>query len=185
MGFAAGCGQNGVTEDGPENEKARREGVKEMRKNQIGFSLIELLIVVAIILIIAAIAVPSLLSAKAAANEASAVAALRTLTSACETYSNTYAQGYPAALSNLGPSAAPDPSAADLVDVLLASGYKSGYNFVLVGGSPDANGNLLSYTVSANPASSSTGNRYFYMDQSGVITWSATGPATNTDTPLQ
>jgi prepilin-type N-terminal cleavage/methylation domain-containing protein len=156
-----------------------------MQKKQKGFSLIELMIVVGIILIIAAIAVPSLLSAKVAANESSAVAALRTLTTACETYSNTYARGYPPALANLGPSAAPDATAADLVDAGLASGYKSGYNFVLAGGSPDANGNLLTYTINANPASSSSGNRYFYLDQSGVITWSTTGPATSNDTPLQ
>jgi len=155
-----------------------------MRKNQKGFSLIELMIVVGIILIIAAIAVPSLLSAKVAANETSAVASLRTLTAACETYSNMY-QTYPPAISNLGPSAVPDPTAAGLIDEVLASGYKSGYNIVLVGGSPDANGNLLTYTINANPASTSSGNRYFYMDQSGVITWSATGPATSMDTPLQ
>ena len=155
-----------------------------MRKTQKGFSLIELLIVVGIILIIAAIAEPKLLSAKVAAKETSAVSSLRTMTAACETYANTYG-GFPPALSNLGPSAAPDPTAADLVDAGLASGYKSGYNFTLAGGSPDGNGNLMTYTINANPASSSTGNRYFYVDQAGVITWSVTGPATNMDTPLQ
>lgn len=156
-----------------------------MRKNQKGFSLIELLIVVAIILVLAAIAVPNLMSARAAANESSAVGSLRILITANETYNTTYTQGYPAALANLGPSASPDPTAADLVDENLAGGLKSGYNLVYAPGSPDGNGFFMSYTLNANPVSSSMGNRYFYTDQAGVITYSFTGPATSTDTPIQ
>ena len=75
-----------------------------MKNKQKGFSLIELLIVVAIILIIAAIAIPNLLRSKMAANEASAVGSMRTLNTAAVTYSTTYG-GYPAGLSNLAPAA--------------------------------------------------------------------------------
>jgi type IV pilus assembly protein PilA len=100
-------------------------------KKQKGFSLIELLIVVAIILIIAAIAIPNLMRSKMAANEASAVASVRTLNTASATYSSTYGIGFPAGLANLGPAAAATAAAADLIDNVLSTGAKSGYTFVL------------------------------------------------------
>src|SRR5437667_222132 len=106
--------------------------VSQMRKNQKGFSLIELLIVVAIILIIAAIAIPNLLRSKMAANEASAVGSLRSLNTACITYSTTYGS-YPAGLSNLGPGSPATSTTADLIDSVLASGTKSGYSFAYAG----------------------------------------------------
>src|SRR5438132_12850410 len=89
-----------------------------MRNRQKGFSLIELLIVVAIILIIAAIAIPNLLRSKIAANQASAVGSLRTLNTACIAYSTSYGT-FPGALSNLGPigsSGTASSTSADLID---------------------------------------------------------------------
>src|SRR5208283_2771499 len=98
-----------------------------MQKNK-GFSLIELLIVVAIILIIAAIAIPNLLRSRIAANEASATASLRTLNTAEVTYASTYNSGFTSTLNQLETPAAgvqPSWSAADLVDPIL-SGVQSG-----------------------------------------------------------
>jgi prepilin-type N-terminal cleavage/methylation domain-containing protein len=155
-----------------------------MRKHQKGFSLIELLIVVAIILIIAALAVPQLLSARAAANEAAAVGAVRALDQACVTYIDAYNIGYPAALANLGPAATPSAAAADLIDQNLANGLKSGYNFLYAPGAADGNGYISTFTVNANPASSSNGVRYFYLDQNEVITYAYGTSASSTDQPL-
>ena len=143
-----------------------------MRNKQKGFSLIELLIVVAIILIIAAIAIPNLLRSKMAANEASAVGSMRTLNTASVTFSNSYG-GYPPSLGALGPIAAGATASsglADLIDSVLSSGIKSGYSFTWTPGATDANGNYLGYSVTAQPTSpGTTGQRYFYTDQSGVI----------------
>jgi len=156
-----------------------------MRTNkQKGFSLIELLIVVAIILIIAAIAIPNLLRSRMAANEASAVGSLRTLNTAAVTYSTTYGIGYPgtgtAGLAKLGPAATASSTTADLVDSVLAAGTKSGYTFTYA--SPVAN---VGYTVNASPTSpNQSGVNYFYTDAFGVIRKNATQAASVGDSPL-
>ena len=152
-----------------------------MRNKQKGFSLIELLIVVAIILIIAAIAIPNLLRSKIAANEASAVGSMRTINTTATQYSTTYG-GYPNALSNLGGpagSTTATSSSAELIDAVLAGGTKSGYSFAYTAGATDSNGNVLQYTMTAVPTSSGvTGQRTFFTDQSGVIRADATGSGT-------
>jgi prepilin-type N-terminal cleavage/methylation domain-containing protein len=149
-----------------------------------GFSLIELLIVVAIILIIAAIAIPNLLRSKMAANEASAVGSLRTLNTACISYFSTYGIGFPAALTNLAPAAAATSTAADLIDGVLSTGGKSGYTFTYTGGTA-VGGVIPTYGVNADPnVRDQTGTRSFFTDQSGVIRQNVGGPADATGTPI-
>jgi type IV pilus assembly protein PilA len=155
-----------------------------MRNRRKGFSLIELLIVVAIILILAAIAIPNLLRSKISANEASAVESLRTLNTVCVIYSTAYG-GYPSALSNLGPATPATATSADLIDSVLASGSKSGYSFIYSVGASDSSGGVLSYSVTAVPISTgTTGQRSFFTDQTGVIRTNPIGTATAASSPI-
>ena len=139
-------------------------------KKQKGFSLIELLIVVAIILIIAAIAIPNLMRSRMAANESSAVGSLRTINTAEVTYSTTYPDLGFGALSALGgssPCASATSTAACLIDNVLATGTKSGYNFAATAGSGTP---AVTYTSTAEPiAPGQSGQRDFCSDGSGVI----------------
>jgi type IV pilus assembly protein PilA len=145
-----------------------------------GFSLIELLIVVAIILIIAAIAIPNLLRSRIAANEASAVGSLRTLNTAEITYNTTYPNvGFACSLGAMAPPASgtsPSSTAAGLVDANLASGTKSGYSFTLnnCSGTPANNYQTLAAPVTPG----TTGQRYFCSDSSGVIQFNASAAIT-------
>ena len=163
-----------------------------MRSNsnkQKGFSLIELLIVVAIILIIAAIAIPNLLRSKMAANEASAVATLRTYNTAIVSYQTTYGTDPATGLAQLGPASTPSSAAADLVDSLLGTGavpQKSGYTFTYTAVAPTAPAtDVTQYSIIAAPISTSTGQRQFFSDQSGVIRQTTDGSTpTATSSPI-
>jgi type IV pilus assembly protein PilA len=154
---------------------------------QKGFSLIELLIVVTIILIIAGIAIPNLMRNKIQANETAAVETLRTLNGSVLLYWNSYG-GFPHALSDMGPApggAAASAASADLIDSVLASGVKSGYRFTYAGGPTDPGGNVLSYSVTATPVvAGSTGQRSFFTDQSGTIRNTSNGTADSTSAPI-
>ena len=158
-----------------------------MQRRSKGFSLIELLIVVAIILIIAAIAIPNLLRSRIAANEASAVQSMRTITTVQNTYNSTYGVGYSPSLAALGPAAgggAPTAANADLIDSVFAAGTKSGYTFTYTPAAAVA-GSIYGYTLNADPVSpGQTGQRFFFTDQSGVIRANPAAKATIADTPI-
>ena len=152
-----------------------------------GFSLIELLIVVAVILIIAAIAIPNFVRSKMAANEASAVQNLRNITTAEFLYSTTYGINFSTDLPTLsGTTGNPDQTHAELIDEVLAGGVKSGYQISYTPGPADAQGHIITYALNANPlVPGSTGMRYFYTDQTCVIRWNGNSPAGPTDIPVQ
>jgi type IV pilus assembly protein PilA len=158
------------------------------RRKASGFSLIELLIVVAIILIIAAIAIPNFMRSRMAANEAAAVIACKKITTAQVIYSTTYSRGYSQLLSDLKPPIGPFPDAnnAGLLDeVLTVTQVKHGYRYFYTPIDADGDGQPEAFTIVANPVvMGSSGSRGFYTDQTGVVRQKVNGVAGPTDPPI-
>ena len=173
-----------------DKERFRRREIY-MRKQK-GFSLIELLIVVAIILIIAAIAIPNLLRSRIAANDSAAASTLRTINTSEVTYLTTYPQaGYSQSLTSLGPNgancttpAAVDATHACLIDSVVgcaaANGPcpKGGYNYYMGGVAPAANAPAADYIASAGPLSiGSSGSRDYCTMPDAVVRQTTPGTA--------
>jgi type IV pilus assembly protein PilA len=153
-----------------------------------GFSLIELMIVVAVIMIIAALAVPQLLRARMSANESAAVSALRTLATQEANYDSQWGPGFSPTLVAMGPPIPGSPATAttaDLVDQVMASGLRGGYQFLYTPLIPNGSTSPTGYTVNANPISPGiTGEWFFYLDQSNVIRQNDGSPASVSSSPL-
>jgi type IV pilus assembly protein PilA len=144
-----------------------------------GFSLIELLVVVAIILIIAAIAIPNLIKAKASANEAATVSSIHAINTAEITYQSANPTiGFSALLLDLG------PTGGGYLDAVLAGGQKSGYQYTYVQNTSTTPS--LGYTLTADPFTRGvTGNRSFFSDQTNVTRYNQTTTATANDNAIQ
>lgn len=141
------------------------------------------------LIILAAVAVPGLYRSRGAANESMAVGGLRTINTAEITYLEMFDQGFSPTLTALGPGAPgaqPTPSAANLIDGVLAGGRKSEYTFTYTAGRRDAKGKITTYAITARPSDPGcTEWRSFFTDESGVIRWArGSRPVTASDPPL-
>ena len=156
---------------------------------QAGFSLVELLIVMSIILILITLAIPGYEHVHIKADETSALASIRMLNSSEADYNGSYpSHGYACSLASLGGktgAGTPTAEAAQLIPDDLATGAKSGYNFVISNCSKNTVNNqdqYNSYQITATPISvGRSGNRGFCSDESGQIRFDAKGGSNCTD----
>jgi len=162
-----------------------QNAIRNAKPGLAGFSLVEILVVVMVILIIAAIAIPNLVHGKMRANEAAAVASVKTINTAELMYNDAYPDvGFSNNLANLGShgSSCDNPTSTNaclIMDEALASGVKNGYIFEIVG---DGNKPTIGYTVSASPESGVSGRCSISSSESGEVHLSIPGgPATTGD----
>ena len=165
---------------------------RERRNAEAGFTLMELLIVISIMLILMLIAIPNMLNLKAQANETSAIQSLRAIQEAETQFTTEYpANGFACSLTALGgqaSSGAPSAQSAQLLQADLANGFKSGYNFAITNCTKTTvnnQDNYTSYEATAVPASvGRTGHNGYCLDMSGTILKDPTG-GTNCTVPIQ
>ncbi len=151
-------------------------------KKKAGFTLIELMIVVAIIAIIAAIAIPNLLRSRMSANEASAIGSTRTVSSAEVQYQSAALTPLIAGIGDYGTLVQLGAAVPPFIDATLAAGAKSGYVFA---NAVTSVAPVPSYTCTGSPGNANSGSRAFFVDDSGVLRFvSGVGPATAADAPL-
>lgn len=143
-----------------------------MRKQ--GFTLIEIMVVVGILLILVSFAIPNILRSRSVANEGAARANLKVLSDACQLY-HINKGGFPGELADLiSPNSTPP-----YIDSDLGSGQKQGYQFIYT---RDADG--LGFSINANP-NSALGGKYYYIDESGIMRFNENTPAGSNDPPVQ
>lgn len=155
---------------------------KSVEKNSGGFTLIELMICITIIIIIAAVTIPNLLRSRMVSNEGAAIANLRTITSAEQQFQSAGVLRDVVGVGQYGTLlqlAAPVPA---YIDTPLALGQRQGYNYIVV---PGGIAGAPTFTSNANPVvMDGTGSKGFFVDNSGVITWVAGAVAGPTDRPV-
>ena len=147
-----------------------------------GFTLIELMVVITLIIVIAAIAIPNLTRSRMTANEGAAIGALRTIANAESQFQSQAILAFPSGMGRYGTLRDLASMAPPLVDSVLASGFKQGYQFIATPGGVDG---FPTYAANADPIMmNNSGGRGFYVDETAVIRFMVGGSAGSIDPPL-